>query len=102
MSRIDGRNPNASAQIRTPGCLPVVGRMKDASHVPSGVLIVTLFSATGMFAARAERVAAVAATPAAIDSATKSRREKSSPESRPVGCRSSLIDPPPYLSELFE
>src|SRR5205814_1191142 len=77
--------------------------MNDASHVPSGVLIVKLISATGMFAARAERVAAVAATPAAIDSATKSRRERSSPESRPVGCRSSLIKILLLnLSELFE
>ncbi len=74
MSRIDGRRPNASAQIRTPGCLPVVGWMNAASHVPSGVFTMTLFSVTGKFAARADVVVA-AATPAAIDSATKSRRE---------------------------
>jgi hypothetical protein len=52
--------------------------MKAASQVPSGVFTVTLFSATGRSAARADVVAA-AATPAAIESATKSRREKSSP-----------------------
>ena len=51
--------------------------MNAASQVPSGVLISTLFSVTGRFAARADGRRG-RATPAAIDSATKSRREKSS------------------------
>src|SRR5258706_8740273 len=50
--------------------------MKTASHVPSGVLTLTVCSTTGNSAAEIEPVAA--AIPAATDSATKSRRESSS------------------------
>src|SRR5262249_45434768 len=102
MSRIDGRRPKASAQIRTPGCLPAVGWMKAASQAPSGVVTVTLLSVTGRSAPRATVVVA-AATPAARDSATKSRREKSSAfESCLENCRSSFINPPRVELELLE
>src|SRR5260370_1767505 len=49
--------------------------MKAASHVPSGVLIVTSVSDTGIAAADAGPVAAT--TPAATDMAMKSRRDRS-------------------------
>src|SRR3984893_6652537 len=75
ISRIDGRKPNASVQIKTPGYAPVFGWMKAASHVPSWVFTETLDSTTGSPAADAEPTAAT--RPAATDMAMKSRREVS-------------------------
>src|ERR1700693_5146536 len=75
MSRIAGLKPNASGQISTPGYDPVDGWMNAASHVPSGVLIVTSVSTTGCAAANVEPAAA--ASPPATDNAMKSRRERS-------------------------
>ena len=76
MSRIEGRRPNASGQISTPGWEPVFGWMNAASQVPSGVLISTLVSTTSRPAAAAD--SAVAARPAVTERATKSRRARSS------------------------
>src|SRR5580700_6482009 len=92
MSRIDGRKPNASVQIKTPGYAPVFGWMKAASHVPSGVFTETLDSTTGSPAADADPTAAT--RPAATDMAMKSRREVSlglfgSCSSSVMGCSSS-------------
>src|SRR5258706_5613280 len=75
MSRIAGRSRKASGQITTAGWEPVVGWMKAASQVPSGVFTSTLVSTTGNSAADTEPVAA--ARPAASDIATKSRRDRS-------------------------
>src|SRR5512138_3466489 len=44
MSRIEGRSPNASGQMRTAGCAPVAGWINAASQVPSAVLISTFVS----------------------------------------------------------
>ena len=79
MLRIAGRSPKASVQISTPGCEPVGGWKNAASHVPSGVLIVTSVSTTGGAAPNAEPAAA--ARPAVTDNAMKSRRERSVPAS---------------------
>src|SRR5437016_2743683 len=49
--------------------------MNAASHMPSGVLIVTSVSVTGIVAADADPLAAT--MPAATDMAMKSRRERS-------------------------
>ncbi len=78
MSTSAGRRPNASAQMITPGCDPVVGWTNTASHDPSGVVTVTFSFVTGSAAADT-RVSAAAAMPmpAAIESATKSRRDRS-------------------------
>src|SRR6202163_79988 len=90
MSRIAGRKPNASVQISTPGCEPGGGWMNAASHVPSGVLIVTSVSTTGC-AGNAEPAAA--ARPAATDNAMKSRREGSATAlcSFSESCLSSIV-----------
>src|SRR5688572_25863887 len=69
-----GRRPNASGQMMTAGCVPVVGWLNAASHVPSGVLISTIVSTTGTAAAAGMPAAT---TPAARPIATKSRRESS-------------------------
>ena len=53
--------------------------MNIASQVPSGVLICTAVSTTGMSAPEAEPAAI--ANPAATDSVTNSRRDKSLPAS---------------------
>jgi hypothetical protein len=76
MSRIEGRSPNASGQMRTAGCAPAAGWMNAASHVPSGVLMVTLVSTTCCCAAAS--APAAAAIPAATAIETKSRRVISS------------------------
>src|ERR1700744_6147710 len=73
MSRKVGRSPNTSVQISTPGCLPVVGRVKTASQGPSAVLIVTSLSVTASAAAGV--APAVTVRPAATDKAVKSRRD---------------------------
>src|SRR5215469_183477 len=70
ISRIDGRSPKASVQIIKPGCDPLAGWMKAASQGPSGVLISTFASTTGI---PAPDDTEAAANPAATD-ATKSRR----------------------------
>src|ERR1700719_1765362 len=70
--RIDGRKPNASVQIKTPGYAPVFGWMKAASHVPSGVFTETLDSTTGSPAADPELTGAT--RPPGTDMAMKSLR----------------------------
>jgi hypothetical protein len=42
----DGLSPKISGQTSTPGAVPVVGRTKYASAVPSGVVIITSDSVT--------------------------------------------------------
>jgi hypothetical protein len=76
MSRIAGRRPKASGQMMTAGCVPVVGWLNAASHVPSGVLISTIVSTTGIAAALGTPAAT---TPAASPIATKLRRDRSLP-----------------------
>src|SRR5947207_10520002 len=91
MSRMAERKPNASAQINIPGCDPLGGWMNAASHVPSGILIVTSVSTTCCAAASVEPAAA--ARPAATDNARKSRRERSAPSlcSFSESCLSSIV-----------
>src|SRR3984957_4778262 len=72
MARIEGRKPNASGQINTPGWEPVFGRMNAASQVPSGVLISTSVSTTSRPMAAADWT--VATRPAPTKRAAKSRR----------------------------
>src|SRR5262245_28868917 len=75
MLRIEGRRPNASGQMMTAACAPVAGWMNAASHVPSGVLISTVFSVT--FWAETF-VPAAASSPAGTVIPTNSRRVRSS------------------------
>jgi hypothetical protein len=77
MSIMEVRRPNASGQIITAGCDPLVGWMNAASQVPSGVVTETFDTSTGMSAAETSWSLAAAARPAASDSATKSRRDRS-------------------------
>ena len=88
ISRIDGRSPNASGQMSTAGCAPVVGWMKAASHMPSGVVTVTFVSTTGT-AAAAEPAASP--SPAASDNVTKSLRETSADDGVFGSCSSCIV-----------
>src|SRR5687767_12045953 len=76
MARIEARRPNASGQMMTAGCAPLVGCTNAASQVPSGVLMLTVVSVTATAAAAPEPAART--TPVTMDLATKSRRERSS------------------------
>src|SRR5438552_12931585 len=72
---MDGRSPNASGQISTPGCVPVAGWMKAALQMPSGVLIETSLSTTG--SAASAGTAPLAMPAATTVNATNSRRDRS-------------------------